>query len=438
MIKTLNKATINNTTGMPESFPGVATVSYQSDAFLEKSSNKYLRILINSLLLICLILLGGCRGAQVYNINQAAITSSDASQREIQAAIVRGAKKAGWTPKVVSANQVMATYSYKRDKFGATVIIGHDRNTYSINYHDSRNLKYRIKQNGEQSVATIHKIYNKWVTLLNQKINQELKTLAISPSGAYAGSTRNGYKPKPTKPVTQHCYDQPDQTISGIATISKSSVNLRSGAGTHCGIVGTVGAGREFSLLGRKNNWYYIDTGDARAWVYAPLVKRISETRTYEATESVEPPPAVPPSKRISIAVIRFKTLNKEAQQIALGELVSETFTSALVNSRSFKIIEREQLDKVVKEIEMNQTGFIETTDAVEIGKILHADAIITGSVALLGGQIQLNARIIEVESAYVISADTRTTNYTLSNITQIANEIVRKLSNKLVDARRK
>ncbi len=58
---------------------------------------------------------------------------------------------------------------------------------------------------------------------------------------------------------------------------------------------------------------------------------------------------------------------------------------------------------------------------AVEIGKIPHAD----GSVALPDGQSQLNPRIIEIESACVISADTRTTRCTQENI----NEIVDKLS---------
>ncbi len=66
---------------------------------------------------------------------------------------------------------------------------------------------------------------------------------------------------------------------------------------------------------------------------------------------------------------------------------------------------------------------------AVEIGKIPHADAIITGSVALPGGQSPLNPRIIEIESACVISADTRTTRCTQENINRIVNEIVVKLS---------
>ena len=82
------------------------------------------------------------------------------------------------------------------------------------------------------------------------------------------------------------------------------------------------------------------------------------------------------PRKKISIAVIRFKSLDQKAHDISLEDQVSETFTS------TFKIIEREQLDKVIKEMEMSKTGFIDTTDDVEIGKILHADAIITGSIA--------------------------------------------------------
>lgn len=144
------------------------------------------------------------------------------------------------------------------------------------------------------------------------------------------------------------------------------------------------------------------------------------------------PPPPAAARKKISIAVIQFKTLNKEAKEIDLGDLVSETLTSALVNSSGFRIIERQQLNKVIGEMEMSQTGFIETTNAVSIGKMLHADAIITGSVALLGDQIQVNARIIDIESAYVISAETKTTTYTLQNVTKIAKEIVTTLSHKL------
>ena len=218
--------------------------------------------------------------------------------------------------------------------------------------------------------------------------------------------------------------------------VSKSRVNLRSGAGTRCTVVGAVTSNETFALLGEKNSWYYISrsNGDT-GWIYAPLVKTVSgQTKPATVTATTVTIPQGPPREKISIAVIEFKTLNKEAQKISLGNLVSETFTSSLVNSSAFKIIERAQLDKVIKEMEMNQTGFIETTDAVEIGKMLHADAIITGSVALLEGQIQLNARIIDIESAYVISAETKTTQYTLEKINVLVDEIVSRLSTSFLE----
>ncbi len=418
------------------------------------------------LLLFFISLLTACKSTAVREVDESQfVVPAYAGMEDIKKAIVRGALKAGWRTKVLTPGVLMASYSYKRNKFGAVVKISYDRDSYQINYHSSHNLKYKERElTAEQSSgffqessdfftennpfrrnkdlpdatekpATIHKIYNKWVAELEARINLELAALSNKKESVRV--TRSRPVSRPVAKTLARCDDQPVYNVSGEGKISRSSVNVRKGAGTHCGKITSIGQRDSFTLLGRKNNWYYIALSNGtHGWVYAPLVKKLSKDKPVVATtKSTPPPPPVPPAvptKNISIAVIRFKTLNKEAQDISLGELVSETFTSALVNSQNFKIIEREQLDKLVKEMEMGQTGFIETTDAVKIGRMLHADAIITGSVALLGGQIQLNARIIEIESAFVISADTKTTTYTLKNINRIAQEIVAKLARKL------
>ncbi len=412
------------------------------------------------LTLSCLaLLLSGCKSAPVYNVHDAAfVRPPGSSLYDIEQAIVRGCRRVHWQPKVISPGKILAHYSTKKHRYAATVAIDFDHDSYDISYVNSQNLKYHrlSEQNGESDSffsehnpfadtqnqsdagpqATIHKVYNQWVSNLEESINTELTTLAYAKPAArtkYPAPTAN-----PAQATNASCSDQPASHVSGRATIDKSRVNLRKGASSRCPIVGSIIRGEVFTLQGKKNSWYYIVVNRGEhAWIYAPLVTRIAAAKSASSSvrtpiPAASPPAPAPPSKRISIAVIHFKTLNKEAQDIALGELISETFTSALVNSHSFKIIEREQLDKVVKEMEMSQTGFIDATDAVEIGKMLHADAIITGSVALLGGQIQLNARIIEIESAYVISADTKTTRYTLENINKIVNEIVDKLSRKL------
>ncbi len=430
------------------------------------------RVISTFLLVIFFSSLVGCKATAVRNVEDTQfVAPSYASMNDIKQAIIRGGYKAGWKTRALSPGVLMASYSYKRNKFGAVVKILYDHDSYRINYHSSHNLKYKEPELTQASSsgffqessdffqhnnpfskkddlplasekpATIHKIYNKWVTELDTRINLELAALGTKKQSVKVNRARADSRQY--RKTVVRCDDTPQQTVSGQATISRASVNVRKGAGTHCSKVTAVRQQETFTLLGQKNNWYLIALANgSQGWIYAPLVRRLTGGKPVVSAKSVAstPPPPVPtpppaaPTKNISIAVIRFKTLNKEAQDISLGELVSETFTSALVNSRNFKIIEREQLDKLVKEMEMGQTGFIETTDAVEIGKMLQADAIITGSVALLGGQIQLNARIIEIESAYVISADTKTTTYTLKNINRIAQEIVAKLARKLAN----
>ncbi len=415
-----------------------------------------------------MLVTSGCRSTTVRNVENAQIVApSYASLEDIENAIIRGGIKAGWRTKTLSPGILMASYSYKRNRYGAVVKILFDRESYQIQYHSSHNLKYKESQLIEddspefvrdsldffsqnnpfkkdddlppahEKPATIHKIYNQWVTELETRINHELATL--SNKSNVIKVTRKLVSNESR--VSGKCDNKPIYNASGKGRVNRPSVNIRTGAGTGCEILTALSKNDSFALLGEKDNWYFISLNNGNnGWVYAPLVNKVADKKVPEIIPTSPPPPAVKkvsapipaPVKNISIAVIRFKTLNKEADDISLGELVSETFTSSLVNSRNFKIIEREQLDKLVKEMEMGQTGFIETTDAVEIGKMLHADAIITGSVALLNGQIQLNARIIDIESAYVISADTKTANYTLKNITLIVNEIVDKLAVKL------
>ncbi len=411
-------------------------------------------------------LVSACKLAPVYNVEDAAYkVPSNTTLSDIERAIIRGSTKVGWKARHISSRTILAKYTFKRNKYSATVRIDFDRDSYSIAYSESRNLKYTEgypqsasddniisganefftnanpfeKANDSatnQAGPKVHKTYNEWIRSLESSINRELSALSEGTHGVRAWQSAA---------TAKACDDILKAIVSGQASITKSRVNIRAGAGTHCQIVGTVSKDDFFELLGKKDNWYYIALSTGKeAWVYAPLVKKSAGYENSIAAVkadniSVNPPPPAPPpvtqpGERISIAVVRFKTLNTKAQDIALGDLISETFTTALVNSKAYKIIERAQLDKVIKELEMSQTGFIDTTDAVAIGKMVNADAIITGSVALLAGQLQLNARIIEIESAYVISAETRTTSYSLRNINKATQEIVQNLSRKFVN----
>ena len=74
-------------------------------------------------------------------------------------------------------------------------------------------------------------------------------------------------------------------------------------------------------------------------------------------------------------------------------------FTTEVANSEAFKIIERDQLKKVLDEIAVGQSGIIDTSDARQLGKILGADAIITGSVMKIEEELRIDSRMIEVKT---------------------------------------
>ena len=78
---------------------------------------------------------------------------------------------------------------------------------------------------------------------------------------------------------------------------------------------------------------------------------------------------------------------------------------TSLINSNRFKVIERAQLDKVLQEQALSQTGALETETAVVVGKIMGLDAVVVGSVSKLATVYEADARVLNVESGEAVTA---------------------------------
>ena len=105
------------------------------------------------------------------------------------------------------------------------------------------------------------------------------------------------------------------------------------------------------------------------------------------------------------IAVIEFSDLNDNVNN--LGRFLAEELINELMNHRKekgYEIVERRQLNKVLKQLKLSSSGLLDPKSMKEVGKILNVDAIVTGSLTDLGNDIKVNARIISVESAKIIS----------------------------------
>ncbi len=98
-------------------------------------------------------------------------------------------------------------------------------------------------------------------------------------------------------------------------------------------------------------------------------------------------------NQKRTIAVVEFADL--EGRTTNFGRFIAEELITRLYQTKKFKVIERQLLNKVVTEQKLSLTGMIDQTSAQKLGKLLGVDAIASGTVTDLGKSLKVNARLI-------------------------------------------
>ena len=143
--------------------------------------------------------------------------------------------------------------------------------------------------------------------------------------------------------------------------------------------------------------------------------------------------PAAEALANMKIAVIEFKPLNEATKEEGLGALVAETLTTAAVNTRSFDIVERHLLEKIMSEQAMGQRDATFTGAAESIGKMTGADYLLSGSVIKIkNGQVRVEGRLVDVVSSQVVAAESFLSTEDLGQLGAEANKFMQRLRNKL------
>lgn len=110
--------------------------------------------------------------------------------------------------------------------------------------------------------------------------------------------------------------------------------------------------------------------------------------------------------QKTKIAVLDFELIGDKFETEGMGAILSEWFITSIVKSGRFDVVERAMLQKILAEQKLHTTGIIDDSSASELGKILGVKVIITGSVLKIGSSIEINSRVISVESGSIIAAE--------------------------------
>ncbi len=132
---------------------------------------------------------------------------------------------------------------------------------------------------------------------------------------------------------------------------------------------------------------------------------------------------------KMKIAVMDFKAAVGVNQNEVSG--LSDMLINSLYETGKFTIIERYQLDKILKE-QGFQSSDITTEQVVKVGKVLGVAHILVGTVNSIMGEYNIDVRIVSVESGQIVSTAgvTKTTNKTFRTMMpDLAAQIVNKMS---------
>jgi TolB-like protein len=94
--------------------------------------------------------------------------------------------------------------------------------------------------------------------------------------------------------------------------------------------------------------------------------------------------------------------INIQSTSPALSEYIIEELIANTVNDRIFSVVDRQQLDTIRAEQNFQMSGEVDDSSAQELGRLLGAQTIVTGTVTKVGDNYRLRVRALSVQSAQI------------------------------------
>jgi len=75
-----------------------------------------------------------------------------------------------------------------------------------------------------------------------------------------------------------------------------------------------------------------------------------------------------------------------------------------LAGKDRYEVIERQDMDKIFEQFDIQNTGCVSDSCAIEFGKMLQADRILQGTIGKVGNTYSVSARILDVATTKAVA----------------------------------
>jgi TolB-like protein len=132
--------------------------------------------------------------------------------------------------------------------------------------------------------------------------------------------------------------------------------------------------------------------GDLRAGI-DQLAQKVSE--------------AAPEGRELNIAIIDFPDL--QGTTCDIGRYIANRLTTQLSQNQKISVIERQQVGKSLTDLKFSTSDMGDPKNVKLLGKTIGADTLVMGSISDLDKQIDVDARVIDIESNKTLKGATAT-----------------------------
>jgi TolB-like protein len=134
--------------------------------------------------------------------------------------------------------------------------------------------------------------------------------------------------------------------------------------------------------------------------------------------------------QKLKIAVFEFKNRGLYHYWYDMAINLSDMLITKLINSGKFDVVERSQIDRIMQEKSLAQSGVVEEKEALQAAQLAGADVILIGTATIAGDKIETDARIVDIKSG-VAKCAMSSSAYSLSDVRALADDLAGQIKGK-------
>ena len=139
------------------------------------------------------------------------------------------------------------------------------------------------------------------------------------------------------------------------------------------------------------------------------------------------------------VAVLRFDNNTGDDKYKHLGRALSSMMISDLSVLEEIKLVERERLEELIAELDLQQSAYVDPASAQDIGMIIGAQYVVAGAFVTAEPEMRLDTRVAKVETSEIVTtAEVRGESESLFDLQQrLADELVQSFQLVLTEEQR-